>query len=229
MNSFGYGGANAHVVLENAEDYLRNHNWEFGPHTRKSATGAVLYNSKLTGAIAAPKTRSITTAIINTPSKESSGISTPSNPGPHGRLFVFSSFDEATGKKYLQSFEKYVEDRSQITDSEEFLDDLAYTLGERRTNHTWRTAVPAQSVEELLINLREGINFGNVSQTKNLKIGFVFTGQGAQWCGMGKELIDQYPVFKETIEKAGIACQKAGATFNLESKMLPCKFRFELY
>lgn len=171
---------------------------------RKSTTSTVLYNSKLIGAIAAPKTRSITTTIINTPSKELSRTSTPSSPSPHGQLFVFSSFNKITRKKYLQSFKKYVEDRSQIIDLEEFLNDLVYTLEEQRINYTQYIAVPAQSIKELLINLHKNINFSNVSQIKNLKIGFIFTGQGAQWCGISKGLINQYSIFKETIKKAGI-------------------------
>ncbi|KAH8804399.1 putative polyketide synthase [Xylogone sp. PMI_703] len=223
VNSFGYGGANAHVILENAEDYLRSHNWDFRTCTRKSAIGAVLSKSKLTCTATVLENGSATIesadSAASTPTSELSGTSTPSNSGPRGRLFVFSSFDETTGKNYVKSYERYLEDRLQIAEPDKFLDDLAYTLGERRTDHTWRTAIPAWSAEELLRKLREGITLDKANQTKNRKIGFVFTGQGAQWCGMGKELIDQYPVFKEAIERAGAACKKAGIAFDLKTEL----------
>ena len=32
-------------------------------------------------------------------------------------------------------------------------------------------------------------------------LNFVFTGQGAQWAGMGADLIDKYPVFGDTIRE----------------------------
>ena len=34
------------------------------------------------------------------------------------------------------------------------------------------------------------------------KTAFLFAGQGAQYLGMGRDLYDQYPIVKETIDQA---------------------------
>lgn len=78
--------------------------------------------------------------------------------------------------------------------------DLAYTLGERRTKHISRGYfLASQSTME------EDLQYENFRSTRpggvpvNLPIGFVFTGQGAQWAQMGKELFEEFPTFKKSI------------------------------
>ena len=40
-----------------------------------------------------------------------------------------------------------------------------------------------------------------VRPTQTLRVAFVMSGQGPQWWGMGRELIQQEPVFRQTIER----------------------------
>lgn len=47
------------------------------------------------------------------------------------------------------------------------------------------------------------------------RIGFIFTGQGAQWHAMGKELMDAYPVFSSTMKRIDECLADLGATFSL--------------
>ena len=47
-------------------------------------------------------------------------------------------------------------------------------------------------------------------------ISFVFTGQGAQWAGMGRELLG-YPVFRTSLEQATKYMQGLGCTWSLIS------------
>ena len=68
------------------------------------------------------------------------------------------------------------------------LRDLAYTLSERRTHHFHRAYVVTQN---RLLDERSFI-FGNIRH--RLRVGYIFTGQGAQWSQMGKELIRMFPV-----------------------------------
>lgn len=47
------------------------------------------------------------------------------------------------------------------------------------------------------------------------RIGFVFSGQGAQWHAMGRELINTYPVFREALQEADSHLRELGATWSL--------------
>ena len=129
------------------------------------------------------------------------------------RLVVLSSFDKITGEQQVRNLQQYLEEHLD-TFNPNFLDDLAYTLTERRTHHIWRAAIVAHSVKDLTQSLHRGVPFSS-SGTKKRKLGFIFTGQGAQWCGMGKELISTYPVFRVSLEKTAIFLKAAGATFDI--------------
>lgn len=71
--------------------------------------------------------------------------------------------------------------------------DLAYTLGERREHFTHRAFAIVDSGGTL-----ETESFAK-SHTATPAVSFIFTGQGAQWAGMGKGL-QNWKVFRETIE-----------------------------
>ncbi|KAI0473335.1 putative polyketide synthase [Xylariaceae sp. FL0804] len=68
------------------------------------------------------------------------------------------------------------------------LQDLAYTLSERRTRHWHRAFVTTRSTEIDEADFVIGKNSG-----QRPKIGIVFTGQGAQWPQMGKDLLNFFP------------------------------------
>ncbi len=134
------------------------------------------------------------------------------------RLFVLSSFDEVTGKKQVENLLSYLEGHLDTSGSK-FLSDLAYTLNERRTHHIWRAAIAARSAAHLAQSLTNGVQFSS-SGTKHRNLGFVFTGQGAQWCGMGKELIYAYPIFRSSLEKSSACLKSAGAPFDVIGRHL---------
>ena len=84
------------------------------------------------------------------------------------------------------------------------MSDLAYTLSERRSRLQWKTYTTASTTAELTSTLsldQEGSPAPATLSSRKPRIGFVFTGQGAQWPRMGAELM-AYPVFKESIEAA---------------------------
>ena len=86
------------------------------------------------------------------------------------------------------------------TPSSEFLRDLAFTLGHRRSRLAWKTYLTASSTDELLSNLEnKSLDVPSFRPSNEPRIGFIFTGQGAQWARMGAEL-NQYPIFRESVE-----------------------------
>ena len=84
--------------------------------------------------------------------------------------------------------------------------DLAYTLSRRRGHRPVRTAVIADSVEELADSLRE-VADGDfpypaaVGQDDRGPV-WVFSGQGSQWAAMGAELLATEPVFAAAVAEA---------------------------
>lgn len=112
-------------------------------------------------------------------------ISAVKAPGP--QLLVFSANHPDSLSKIINNYRDYIV-KNQIK-----LADLAYTLGARREHLTHR----AYCV------LQPGANLEVTSVSKpsaSPKCVFVFTGQGAQWVGMGKELIEDYSSFLDDIK-----------------------------
>jgi acyl transferase domain-containing protein len=129
------------------------------------------------------------------------------------RLFCLSAFDEACGKRQIKNLCDYFKDRPD-SKSEGFLGDLAYTLGERRSVLPWKAAISASSAQEL-INSLESSEAKFVQGAKSPVLAYCFTGQGAQWYGMGRELIQSYSVFRHSILQSSRYLHSLGAQWNL--------------
>lgn len=126
---------------------------------------------------------------------------------------MWSAKDPNTAIKMVKAYASHLEhELSSNQDSVRFLDSLAHTLSNKRTLHTWRVFEVAESIPQLihLLSTRK-VPFQMRSEPK---LGFVFTGQGAQWYGMGKELFI-YPVFKNSISHADRYLQSLGCTWDI--------------
>jgi amino acid adenylation domain-containing protein len=85
-------------------------------------------------------------------------------------------------------------------------EDVCHTLSTGRAKLSHRVAVVAKSRPDLLDQLRRKLEaLPNGEADPNLKIGFVFTGQGAQYPRMSLGLFEQEPVFRETLERCSTA------------------------
>jgi acyl transferase domain-containing protein len=134
------------------------------------------------------------------------------------RLFVLSAHDKAAVQSAAQELVSYISKYGKDPPSN-FLDDLAYTLAEHRTRFPFRLAAPASSILSLTEALQAETTAPFDSTGKNPKVCFVFTGQGAQWPTMGKELISIYDVFRQAIERARDVFRDLGASWSLIGKL----------
>ena len=188
VNGFGYGGTNAHVVIDDAYHYMDG----------KGIMGK--HKTLVPGSDILPQ----------------NGTRTPDTSGttstPRYRAFPLSGHEAASVLTAAKSLSEYLLARvSGLGDS--FLDDLAYTLTERRSKLDFATTVVASSVQELITNLEEVTEASQGSHGEP-SINYIFTGQGAQWWAMGRELL-QYPVFARSIDACGKAVKSFGASWNL--------------
>lgn len=177
VSSFGVGGTNAHVVLEE-------------------------YHAPSTG-------------LVN-------GIGTSYS--CLGRLFVLSSQDQAGIKRVCESLIQHIDGLSLNTpvhyNSElEYLASLAHTLSVTRSGLEWKASCTANSISQLRQNLSADpgesmkMTRASNSDTEPRRVAFVFTGQGAQWAGMGIELLER-PVFGDSIAKSARILHELGCDWD---------------
>jgi acyl transferase domain-containing protein/acyl carrier protein len=89
------------------------------------------------------------------------------------------------------------------------LADLAYCASRRRSHHEHRLALVASSLEELAGALsaylegepRAGVFVGPDEPGPPPKVVFVFPGQGGQWPGMARELLEREPRFRAALAR----------------------------
>ncbi|HEY3900873.1 MAG TPA: SDR family NAD(P)-dependent oxidoreductase [Chthoniobacter sp.] len=166
VNSFGFGGANAHIILE--EPPVRPH----GQH-----------------------------------GEELAGRAWP---------IVLSARSEKSLRSYAAQFTAWLEERLHANGDAPVLPDLVYSLGARRNHHAYRLTVAAGSMPELIQELgafareEESLKIRTSFSPRREqppRIAFVMSGQGPQWWGMGRELMEHEPVFRQTMERCAAAMQ----------------------
>lgn len=108
-------------------------------------------------------------------------------------MIPFSAHDKPTLKRNINAYGKVA--------SKYNLLDLSYTLGNRRSLLQSRAFAVASSVTLDAAFQNNAAAFTFAQRKKTSMIGFVFTGQGAQWPKMGFELMQYYPSFLGSIRK----------------------------
>ncbi|KAA8645449.1 Type I Polyketide synthases (Type I PKS) [Aspergillus tanneri] len=103
--------------------------------------------------------------------------------------------------------------------------DVAYTLSMRRSRHAHTLVVPAATLEELVIQLDQQ-GSGQISGESLIiqrqpgtspNTAFLFSGQGGQWLRMGMALVQEEPVFRESLDAFdGIFTPLAGFSIQAE-------------
>ena len=97
------------------------------------------------------------------------------------------------------------------------LGDLCYTAHTGRTHFTHRLSVTAASTHQLQTKLTAygadalptGVSRGTVAEYKPVPpVAFLFTGQGSQYVGMGRELYATQPHFRQTIDRCEALLQE---------------------
>ncbi|KAL2849435.1 hypothetical protein BJX68DRAFT_267283 [Aspergillus pseudodeflectus] len=169
INSFGVGGTNAHIIMDDAENYL--------------------------------KSKGIT---------EDDGSTLQISPdGP--KLLVFSAQDEAGIQRLEAAFNRHHASLSPSNVKTNYLSNLVYTLSNRRSKFMWRSFAIAASTNDLT----EGLHLpAPIKALQSPTLALCFTGQGAQWCTMGRELL-VYEVYLKSLTASATWLTAFGCPWDL--------------
>ncbi|KAF1992963.1 polyketide synthase [Amniculicola lignicola CBS 123094] len=107
---------------------------------------------------------------------------------PRLSFLPFSAKSAESLQASLDKYSQYLEKRGNAC-----LHDLAYTLGNRRVHYEHRTFAITDGSEGLESEPTTHISIEDSS------VVFVFTGQGAQWAEMGKQLMDDFASVRDGI------------------------------
>ena len=95
-----------------------------------------------------------------------------------------------------------------------FVTDLAYTLTSRRSLMHWRYSFVASTGQDFLKSL--DLKAVRTTRTANhARVIFIFTGQGAQWCRMAKELVESSSVVASSLQRCENILRQSGAQWSL--------------
>ncbi|KZL88045.1 pksn polyketide synthase for alternapyrone biosynthesis protein [Colletotrichum incanum] len=175
VNSFGFGGANAHAILDDASHFLAAH-------------GLPPFHA----------------TVDDKSTVADSGM----HPTDDHKLFVFSTHDSSGIPRLATAYANFLRQKPAVT-----AEDLAYTLGARRSRFNFRSHVVAPSLADLAASLEDPLPSA-VRASRHDNVIFIFTGQGAQWPAMGCELL-RHDVFFASIARSQTILAELGADWQV--------------
>jgi acyl transferase domain-containing protein len=120
--------------------------------------------------------------------------------------------------------------RERLADDEVALEDICHSAARRRTHFNHRLAAACRSKEEartVIGRLSGRADHPLLFRGRRLagqveRMAFVYSGQGAQWAGMGRQLYEQEAVFRQKLDECDAALRPY-----LGQSLLPLMFENE--
>ncbi|CAI6031548.1 unnamed protein product [Clonostachys chloroleuca] len=112
-------------------------------------------------------------------------------------ILPLSAHNKRAATKNVAHIREYLSGKSASPIS---VSDIAFSYSFRRSRLQLRSFAIGSNTEALIHGL-DNITTWNSPVGKSPRLGFIFTGQGAQWYAMGRELLQKLPLFRQTIER----------------------------
>ena len=113
------------------------------------------------------------------------------------RLLPLSGKTPGALQELAGRYREWLTEDSPLSD---LLSDMAWTAGIGRSHFGHRAGVVFGDADSLREQL-EAVERGETAAGRGGKVGFLYTGQGSQWAGMGRELYESEPEFREVLER----------------------------
>ncbi|MEI2580370.1 SDR family NAD(P)-dependent oxidoreductase [Scytonema sp. PRP1] len=119
-------------------------------------------------------------------------------------LLTLSAKSEKALLEMAQSYQEFLLKHPEVS-----LADVCFTANTGRSHFDYRLAIIAESKVQLQKELSaftasgetNTVVSGQVKSKKRPKVAFLFTGQGSQYIGMGRQLYETAPIFKQTLDR----------------------------
>ncbi len=117
-------------------------------------------------------------------------------------IFVLSAKSEKALKALAEKYVDFLADHLGIA-----IADVCFTLGVGRSHFRHRLSLVVSSAADLRAQLQNWLSSDHTAVPVE-KVAFLFTGQGAQFAGMGKALYETQPVFRRQLDRCAEILQQ---------------------
>ena len=188
-----YRQLNPHISFENTPFFIPTdvHDWRTGPGTRYAATSSFGFGG--------------TNAHVVLSEAPSAAVVAPSRAAAGRPLHIFT----LSAKSESALVELAGRHKSVLESTTAEWPDVCFTANTGRSHFSDRLAVVSESARSAYASLERflageaapGLMRSTPDDSRKAKVAFLFTGQGAQYAGMGQRLYDGEPAFRAALEK----------------------------
>ncbi|OMC10571.1 type I polyketide synthase [Mycobacterium sp. SP-6446] len=191
VNSFGFGGTNANVVITEPEP------------AKHVLPGSTVDYAEFLAVATGSQIGCIDDAVDETPERPAASGPEPTR-SSQPAVLTFSARSE-------QALDSLAEKYADLLRADAYdLETLGAALSLRRSHHEHRLVVVASDAAEAAAKLQAAeVVRGHAPRSGTRKVAFLFNGQGPQWYAMGRTLLETSAVYRAKI----LECDKVARQF----------------